>query len=130
VPAVNETLRVEGLRELQRAFKVADVSLHRELRSSLRQVAEPVRADAERLAVAAIPTVGIQWSRMRVGVTTTSVYVAPRQRGTRDQRKRRPKFAGLLLGRAMEPALQHNQTRVMSGMQRVLDEVGRDWENA
>lgn len=128
MPAAGETLRVEGLAELQRAFKAADRSLSRELRGALRDVAEPVRADAEGLAVSGIPTVGLPWSRMRVGVTRHSVYVAPRQRGSRDPRRRRPRFAGLLLNRAMLPALQRNERRVEAAVEQMLGEVGRVWE--
>ena len=128
MPAVGETVRVQGLRELQRAFKLADVTLERELRTSLRQVAEPVRADAESLATATIPRVGMPWSRMRVGVTQSSVYVAPRQRGVRGGPRRRPNFAGLLLERAMMPALARNESRVVAELEQVLGKVGRAWE--
>lgn len=131
MPAVGETLRVDGLRELQHAFKLADKTLERELRATLREVAEPVRADAERLAVAGIPTIGLAWSRMRVGVTRTSVYVAPRQRGVRGNASRkRPNLASLLLGRAMLPALERNEPQVAIEMDRMLATVGRAWERA
>lgn len=129
MPAAGETLRVEGLRDLQRAFKLADKELAKELRSTLRDTAEPVRADAERLAVAGIETIGIPWSRMRVGVTQTSVYVAPKRRGGQRDR-RRPNLAGLLLDRAMLPALRRNEPRVVREMEQMLDRVGRRWENA
>lgn len=115
---------------MQRAFQLADRDLRTELRTSLRKVAEPVRTDAERLAVAGIPTVGVPWSRMRTGVTQTSVYVAPRERGTRDSRRRRPKFASVLLNRAMLPALRRNEHLVAVEMDRLLAEVARDWERA
>lgn len=124
------TIRVDGLRDLQRAFKLADATLARELRTTLRKVAEPVRADAEQLAVGGIPRVGIPWSRMRVGVTQAGVYVAPRQRGTRGGPRRRPNFAGLLLGRSLLPALEQNTPQVMSEMEQLLDTVGRSWERA
>ena len=129
MPAVGETIRVEGLRELQRAFAAADRTLVTELRTELREVAEPVRADAERLAVAGIPSIGLSWSRMRVGVTQTGVYVAPRRKGGKGSR-RRPNLAGLLLGRSMMPALQQNVPQVEAGMERMLGKVGRAWERA
>lgn len=132
MPALDQrTLRVEGLRELQRAFAVADKTLSRDLRSRLRDVAEPVRSQAESLAVSRIRNVGIPWSRMRVGVTRASVYVAPRERGVASRanvRRRRPNLATLLMDRAMDPALDANQERIASGMGQLLDEVGRDWE--
>lgn len=121
-------VRVDGLRELNRAFKVADRSLQKELRDSLRDVGEPVRADAEALAVAAIPRATLEWSRMRVGVTTKAVYVAPRARRRRGTA--RPNYAGLLLQRAMLPALDRNIGEVERRFDRMLAEVGRDWERA
>lgn len=127
MPAV-EGIQVEGLRSLQRAFKAADKALSRELRTNLRKVAEPVRADAERLAVASIPRIGVPWSRMRIGVTLRAVYLAPRQRGTRLRQRRRPNLAELLLGRSMEPALEQNEPRVIAGFEELLGTVGREWE--
>ncbi len=129
MPAVGQTLRVEGLRELQRAFRVADTRLHRELRDRLKVAAEPVRADAERLAVQGIRRIGLPWSEMRVGVTARSVYIAPKQRGSR-RGTGRPNLAGLLLGRAMVPALQLNEPGVAAEAERLLAEVGRAWETA
>jgi hypothetical protein len=128
MPAINETVRVEGLRDLQRAFKLADRKQERDLRTTLRRIAEPVRAEAELLAAAGIPRIGLPWSRMRVGVTATSVYVAPKQRGARGGNRRRPNLAGILLERAMVPAITHNQPRVILEVERMLDDVGRAWE--
>lgn len=126
--AVGETLRVDGLAELQRAFKVADKSLERELRAGLRRAAEPVRVDAEALAASSIRRITLPWSRMRVGVTTRSVYVAPRQKGARHGARRRSSFAGLLLDRSMLPALRRNEPRVAAELDNVLATVGKDWE--
>lgn len=130
MPAVGHTVRVEGLRDLQRAFKLADAKQERDLRATLRRVAEPVRAEAELLASTGIPRVGMAWSRMRVGVTTTSVYIAPKQRGARHGGRRRPTFAGLLLERSMLPALEHNHPRVVNEVEDMLASVGRAWERA
>lgn len=124
-------IHVEGLRELQRAFKAADVTLQKDLRAGLRAAAEPVRASAEQLAVENITRIGIPWSRMRVGVTTRDVYVAPRKRGLKtrgDDPRRRPNLFDLILGRALEPALDRNVGQVEAGLERVLDTVGSAWE--
>lgn len=129
MPAVGETLRVEGLADLQRAFALADRKLSKELRGSLRDAAEPVRVGAETLAGSRIPRIGVPWSRMRVGVTRHSVYVAPRERGTRLQSRKRRNLPGLLLDRAMLPALSANQTQVERRVDKLLGEVGRAWEN-
>lgn len=123
-------IRVEGLRELQRAFKRADGTLQKDFRASLRVAAEPVRASAETLAVENIRRIGVPWSRMRVGVTQREVYVAPRQRGQKgkDRRLRRPNLFDLLMGRALEPALDQNIGKVEVAMERLLDTVGDSWE--
>lgn len=127
-------VRVEGLAELQRAFAVANKVLATELRKGLRDSAEPVRSEAEILAGSQIrnmgpPAEGAQdWRRMRVGVTRTSVYVAPRARST-GRRKRRNLFA-LMTGRSLEPALDANVNEVTERLDDVLGTVGRAWDRA
>lgn len=136
MPAVEETVVVTGLRELQGAFKAADATLSRELRTGLRKAAEPVREDAERLAQSRIrnilsPTAEVDWWRMRVGITTSTVYVAPFQRSRLSRRNpllKRPNLAGLLLERSMKPALDRNRERVVTEVDHVLASVGRAWE--
>jgi hypothetical protein len=127
---VKETVQISGLKELSRAFKAADVATAKELRTTLRVVVEPVRASAESLAVQGIPKIGLRWSQMRIGITQTSVYLAPRQRGVRGGPKHRPNLAVLLLGRSMEPALINNQAQVIEGFDAMLGTVGAVWERA
>lgn len=67
---------------------------------------------------------------MRVGVTRTSVYVAPKQRQTRDARRKRKNLANLLLGEAMLPALDRNIGEVTERVDDVLGDVGRAWGRA
>ncbi len=124
----SETIHVQGLRELNRAFKAADRTLSRELRVSLRAAVEPVRTTAEQLATEQIPRIGVPWSQMRIGVTTTSVYLAPKQRGTKFQSRRRPNLAKLLLERSMQPALEQNESLVVENVERTLATVGLAWE--
>lgn len=128
-------IRVEGLRELQHAFAVANRTLAKELRTGLRDSAEPVRAEAEILAGSSIrnmkpPSAGGQdWRRMRVGVTRTSVYVAPRARASSGNRKRRNLF-DLMTGRSLEPALDANVDEVERRLDDVLGTVGQAWDRA
>jgi hypothetical protein len=124
-----DIIQVQGLRELSRAFKVADKALTRDLRKSLRQAAEPVRSEAENLAVGTIRNIGVPWSRMRIGVTQSAVYLAPRERGRKTTpARRRPNLATLLLGRSMEPALAHNENEVVQRIDDMLLTVGAEWE--
>lgn len=127
------TIAVQGLRDLQRAFKAADAATALELRKTLRDIGEPIRLDAERLAVERIPRIGVPWSQMRVGVTTNLVYVTSKQRGRKSRtnpRLRRPNLADLLLGRSMEPALAENTHGTEVRFNRLLDTVARVWEEA
>jgi hypothetical protein len=131
-------VHVRGLRELQRAFALADKKLARELRLALQEAADPVRYDAAQLAGKRIrnilsPTAEVNWAAMRVGVTRSLVYVAPQERGRRSRANpkiRRPNLATLLMGRAMEPALVRNVATVERAVSRVLDTVGQAWEAA
>lgn len=126
------TVVVRGLAELNRAFRRSEQRLDRELRPRLARAAEPVRVDAERLAGSQIRNLeaGDPWTGMRVGVTTRVVYVAPKQRGVRsraDQRRRRRNLAGLLRGRAMEPALERNEIEVAREVDGLLGEMEDTW---
>lgn len=126
-------IRVEGLADLQRAFRVADRNLSRDLRRSLREAAEPIRGQAQQLALQEITRIGPRWWRMRVGVTRKLVYVAPRERGVKGagrDRFRRPKFKGPMWDEAMGPALTNNIGQVERNVEKMLAEIGRDWENA
>jgi hypothetical protein len=124
---------VQGLRELNAAFAKADKQTRLGVRAVLRDVAEPVRRDAETLAAARIPRMqrSPRWSRMRVGVTRNLVYVAPRQRGTRrrgDPRSR-PNLAPLLMNRAMQPALDAHAADTERAVEHALDRIADDFNH-
>lgn len=127
MPATDQRIVVEGLRELNAAFARAEGTIHKDFRGALRDAAEPVRSTAESLAETGIRNIGIPWSRMRVGVTRSSVYVAPRKRGARRGSQRRPNLAGLLLERAMQPALEREIPNVQRKVEQVLDDMARTW---
>lgn len=108
-------VRVHGFAEMNRALRRAERDIRVETRAELRNVAEPIRTDAEKLAVENIRRIGPKWSRMRTGMTTNVVYVAPRERGVKrkgDFRRRRPNLAGLMMDRAMQPALERHEHEI------------------
>ena len=123
-------VRVKGLREMSRAFAKADKNLKKELTTTLKKVAEPVRADASRLARHEIRNIhtaqGPDWSDMRTGVTTSVVYVAPKVR-RRTIGTPRPNLAGLLMDRAMQPALDAHEGDIERELGNMLDEIGKEW---
>lgn len=86
-------------------------------------MAEPVRAEAASLAASSIRNIGPDWSRMRVGLTVDTVYVAPRQRGNKKGSRKRRNLAPLLLERAMEPALDHHTGEIERAFGQMLDRV-------
>lgn len=116
-------VQIRGLRELNHALQAYNKDLQRELRDELRDAAEPVRGRAESLASSSISNIGF-WSQMRTGVTSRVVYVAPRRR--RRGGSPRPNLAGLLMGQAMEPALDAEQGQVVRSVESMLDRLGRE----
>lgn len=114
-------VRVRGLKELNRSFGKMSAELKRSLRSELLEAGEPVRVRAEQLAAQEIRNIDPRWSQMRVGATSQLVYVAPRAR--RRTGSSRPNLAGLLLGRAMEPALAEETANVEQRIERLIDHI-------
>ncbi len=122
---------VRGLRELNQALRRADRTTRAEFRTGFRKIAEPVRLEAERLALSDITRITQPWARMRTGVTTKLVYVAPRQRGIKgrgDDPRRRPKFADLMMNRALAPALERKKGEVEHDIERLIDHVADEFD--
>ena len=115
---------VKGVEALNKAFALADADMRKGLPAVLKGLAEPIRTGAERRALA--QGVGPEWSQMRVGTTRRCLYIAPVERGTRVQTKRRPKFARYLRTRAMEPALDANRQEV-AGVEKLLERIERQF---
>lgn len=114
-------VRVEGLRELQRSLRGVDRDYARDMKKELRAIGETVSHAAEQKASGSIRNIGPTWSRMRVGVTQSLVYVAPRAR--RRGGSPRPNLANLLLRRAMEPAVDEKQDDTERQLESLLDRV-------
>jgi hypothetical protein len=116
------SVHIRGLRELQRDLRRADRDLRGELRDALKKAGEPVRAAAEENALGEVSNIGAKWSRMRLGVTTKVVYIAPSSRRTTGPP--RGNLAGLLRERAMEPALAAEAGHVVRVIEDMLDTLG------
>jgi hypothetical protein len=118
----SSAIHVSGLRELQRDLGRYAKDLKKELSVELKAVAEPVRAAAEQMASANIANIGPTWSRMRVGVTSSLVYVAPKSK--RRGGSPRGNLAGLLSEKAMQPALEENEPVIEAALEAMLDRLG------
>jgi hypothetical protein len=125
----SNAVRIEGLRELERAFKLYGRGMEKGIREALEAASEPVRTDAQSLATSSIKQSAVDWTRMRIGVTRRTAYVAPMQRGRRTPpNRRRSNLRERLLTGAMEPALTRNIPKVEREIGVALDDLGRMWE--
>jgi hypothetical protein len=119
-------VQVEGLRELNAAFKQASRFSRTEFRKIEREIAEPVRSAAEELAVEKISHIGLgqsHWWQMRIGVTNEFIYVAPKQRGKKTGPQKRRNLAPLLMDKAMQPALDMHAGDLERLVDDALDQI-------
>lgn len=112
---------VEGYQDVSRAFRKMDKDAAKALRDGLKRAGEPVRVEAESLAVGKIRNIGGDWSRMRLGVTSRYVYIAPKMRNRGGSP--RANLALLLMERAMFPAAKTRENEVRQELEGVLDDL-------
>lgn len=114
------TIRVEGLRELTRAFKAISKDLDKEVVDGLKDAAEPVKRDAEALAMGRITNMTTHWSQMRIGVSRAKglVFMVPLAR--RAGGRPRPNLSPLMLERAMDPAVNKNSAQIIHKVDAVI----------
>jgi hypothetical protein len=117
--AQQETVRVTGLKELQKALRQMDADVAKELRRELKDAGTVVQQQAISL-----------FSPISAG-SALGFKVRVRQRGVAvEQSKRRttglhPEFGGLQMRRALLPALESNEDAVVAKVEHMLDTVGR-----
>jgi hypothetical protein len=117
-------VQIEGLNEVIRAFGKIEKSLAKEVRDSLKKAGEPVRVEAERMAVGNISNIGPVWSRMKLGSTSSGVYIAlqARRRGGPG----RPNVGRLLLGESILPAVAEKGDETEREVEKALDHLTRE----
>jgi hypothetical protein len=123
-------VELKGLRELNRLLAATDKQAKRELNRGLRKAANPIKEDAQQFAESGIRRIGPKWGKMRVGVTQSLVYVAPKERGVKTRGpdpRRRPKFANLMEERAMDPALRANEHEVERQVDEAFEKIAHQW---
>ena len=119
---------VRGLRELQAGFKRMEEGVGAGLRAALLKLADPVKERAEHLATSDIrnmvsPTAEVDWWRMKIGISGSAVYVAPKQR--RHGGTARPNLAPLLMRKSLQPALEETRPEIITGVELWLATVQR-----
>lgn len=130
-----DMILVENLDKINRSLARSGPLVAKAQRMGLREAAQPVRLDAERLARSEISGMRRSrkqpppWSEQRIGQTVHEIYIAPRQRGVKsrtDRSRRRPNFAVLMLGKSYEPALERNQVLVRNTVDAWLGRIVRE----
>jgi len=122
-------VRVLGLTELVRAFKIMPVQVVEEFTDELEEAAEPVRLAAQTKAVTSMRNMARtrEWSAMRVGVSRRSatVWVAPQLRGgkRKNTQRQRDVFSERMQSRALDSALAENEGRVLEKVEDMLDRI-------
>jgi hypothetical protein len=114
---VAETVRVKGLRELQRALRDADKELRLAVRAELREAGEIVRGEAKALFERFDPKSAAGY---RVRVRLRGVAVEQSLKRTTGQH---PEFARLQRRTALEPALDAKEDEVITRLEEALDNV-------
>lgn len=109
------SVKVKGLKELQRDFRRIDKDAAKAVRQGLKEAAEPVRQEAARL-FSGVDAHSAAGYKVRI-----------RQRGVAVEQTRRrttglhPEFGKLQMRRALLPALASREDQVVDGLERVLD---------
>ena len=126
----NVGITMTGYSQLRLIASKAGPEVKKDLDARLRELAEPMRATAESLALEKITRIGVPWSRMRVGVTRRVTYIAPKQRGIKTRGPhphKRPNLADLIEERAMAPALEQHKGALEAGAEGVLADFALRW---
>ena len=116
-----QDLRVDGLAELNRAFARSRQNAAAEKDEALRRAAEPVRVDAETLAVSQSRG-SVPCGHGCGSVSPPTLCMWPKQRSVQGPRSR-PKFGARLMEDAMLPALQRNKEQAVDELDKLLAEM-------
>lgn len=118
-----ETIRVKGLRELNRAFSRMSGDLKKELRQDLMVAAEIVATEA-RARFSPVSSASAAGFRARVRGVSRVVVEQSKRRTT----GKHPEYGVLQMKTALLPSLQHKERAVIEQVDRTLDRLGRDFE--
>lgn len=122
-------VEIEGLAQLKRSLHEVSGGIEKNLTADLKEAARPAKDIAERLALSKISGMKrsrVHWNEMRLGVSGSIVYIAPKQRGAkRTPARRRPNLSSLIVEKAINPALEVSEHRIEAGAQKAVDRAIR-----
>jgi hypothetical protein len=116
--AAPATVRVRGLAQVNRAFKKLEGEVAGELKDKLKDLAEPVAADA-RASISRY--VGAQTNTIKPRALTKSVFVT---QGARKRSGMRPDFGALQM-RILLGSLYDNEDEIYEGVDDLLNYLAR-----
>ncbi len=132
------SVEIVNLGEITRSIKLLGPAVYKAARAGLLEAAEPVKRDADQLALSEIS--GMKrarakpppWSIQKEGSTVHSVYIVPTQRGKRSQRtdgdrRRSDRFVSIMYGKSYNPALEKNRPVVAQTVDNWLGRVTREF---
>lgn len=119
--AAGGAIRVEGLRELERALKASDKDAAKGLRKELREAAKVVSLEARSRfsGVDGYSAMGIR-PRVRSGLVAVAEQSRKRTTGKRGD------YGALQMRKALVPALWDKRDEVEERIENMLDTVGRN----
>ena len=130
--AVGEVaLVVENYTQLMKTLKYAPKDVRLGVRKEYRTIARPVKATAEGLALSEVRNIGPAWSKFRIGITQSSVYVAPKEKGLRQRGhpRARDTFDELLAERVTLPTATKHRGQVERDFEQMLDRLVTKWDH-
>lgn len=113
------TLRVEGLKELQRAFRQVDDELRKDMQKGLQKVAKIVADDAKSRLDSRYGGGAGRYIRARVKGTSGIAESRARSTGAH------PNFGGLVMRHGLIPARAAKADQVRREFETMLDKLGR-----
>lgn len=117
----DRAVRIEGLRELERALRQSDRESAKGLRKELREAAKVVSLDARR-RFSDVDGYSAMGMRPRVRAGLVAVAEQSRKRTTGHH----PEYGAMQMRHALVPALWDNREEIEERMETMLDRVGRE----
>lgn len=114
-------IEIEGLAELNRAFKKVDKTIYTGLGKAIKLAAEPMRQDAQARAVSGITNITPRWAAMRIGATVKGAYMVPKAKPGGGGGSPRPNLAPMLYERAMAPSFEAHEHQIVGDIEVLLD---------
>lgn len=115
---MQQTIRVKGLREFVRAADAAGGRTKKIVRDRLREVAEPVLADARRKL-----SRYDERSASRLGISVRRAGTVSVEQRLRRTTGAHPQFGSLQMQEALIPALDENADRIEGRFEKAIDDI-------